>query len=196
MAIVDDCIVCSTCRERKSVNLFSPSVVKKGCGECRDCSKTRRKEWAKKNPDKVAEYRKTWERKNPEKKREIWRKAHHKNKDERNAKSKSRYHARKADVWAKEIESKYGITADEYSARLENQGGGCACCGAKQNASGKRLFVDHCHETGRIRGILCHNCNAGIGALGDNVEGLERAIEYLKGQTSWQTNSAGEESSS
>ena len=45
------------------------------------------------------------------------------------------------------------------------------------------LNVDHCHETGKIRGLLCHNCNRALGLFKDNVEFLERAILYLKGAT-------------
>lgn len=45
----------------------------------------------------------------------------------------------------------------------------------------KELAVDHCHETGRIRGLLCNNCNRAIGLLGDSVELLLKAVEYLKG---------------
>lgn len=39
--------------------------------------------------------------------------------------------------------------------------------------------VDHCHDTGRVRGMLCHGCNTALGKLGDNVAGLRRALEYL-----------------
>jgi hypothetical protein len=53
----------------------------------------------------------------------------------------------------------------------------CECCGG----NGKRaLSLDHCHSTGQFRGWLCDNCNLGIGKLGDSVEALQRALEYLK----------------
>jgi hypothetical protein len=42
------------------------------------------------------------------------------------------------------------------------------------------FHVDHCHETGKIRGLLCHSCNTGIGKLGDNLEGLQKAVSYLE----------------
>ena len=44
------------------------------------------------------------------------------------------------------------------------------------------LRVDHCHETGRVRGFICTPCNTGLGKLGDNIEGLERALGYLRGK--------------
>ena len=51
----------------------------------------------------------------------------------------------------------------------------CACCGGSD-----RLVVDHCHKTGALRGVLCHACNVGIGWLGDDLEGVMRAVKYLK----------------
>lgn len=76
--------------------------------------------------------------------------------------------------------ARYSITPEQYDRILAEQGGGCACCGGRENRTGKRLFVDHDHQTGAVRGILCHKCNAGIGALGDGVEGVRRALAYLE----------------
>ncbi len=70
--------------------------------------------------------------------------------------------------------AKFGITVDEYEARLVEQKGVCAVC------TGRRLAVDHCHATGKVRGLLCWHCNSGIGKLGDNAEGLLRALAYLR----------------
>lgn len=53
----------------------------------------------------------------------------------------------------------------------------CDCCGIK---SDKKLLLDHDHITGEFRGWLCRNCNVGIGNLGDNIEGLDQAIAYLR----------------
>jgi len=54
----------------------------------------------------------------------------------------------------------------------------CDCCNTKPK--GGRFMLDHCHVTNQFRGWICRNCNTGIGNLGDNVEGLENAISYLK----------------
>lgn len=63
----------------------------------------------------------------------------------------------------------------------------CECC--KQPANGQGLFhLDHCHETDIFRGWLCFKCNAGIGNLGDDVEGLENALSYLRRAYSIQSN--------
>jgi hypothetical protein len=55
----------------------------------------------------------------------------------------------------------------------------CDCCGKKPDK--KSLYLDHCHEKLTFRGWLCNRCNLGIASLGDDIQGLERAIEYLKG---------------
>ena len=55
----------------------------------------------------------------------------------------------------------------------------CELCG-KPNRAQKYLHLDHCHETGAFRGWLCFSCNTGLGKLGDSIEGLERAIAYLR----------------
>jgi len=71
-----------------------------------------------------------------------------------------------------------GISLAEYEALLEKQGGQCAICG--QADKWFRLAVDHCHGTHRIRGLLCSQCNRGIGFFKDKPELLERAAQYLR----------------
>jgi len=73
---------------------------------------------------------------------------------------------------------KYKITMNDYIGLLERQNGVCAIC-KETCKSGRYLAVDHCHETGKIRGLLCLECNRGIGALKDSVSLLECAINYL-----------------
>lgn len=75
----------------------------------------------------------------------------------------------------------YGITLDEYKAMLAAQDGRCAICGAESSdASKRRLCVDHCHGTGRVRGLLCGKCNIGIGQFNHDVDLLTKAIGYLR----------------
>ena len=82
------------------------------------------------------------------------------------------------------IKNTYDITPDEYAEMLLAQGGGCAVCGGTETATrgGKRLSmpIDHCHGTGRIRGILCNGCNRAVGLLGDDAGRLRRAVNYLR----------------
>lgn len=78
------------------------------------------------------------------------------------------------------IRKKYGITKNQYDNLLQKQGGGCAICGRVEEPDGRRLSIDHDHNTGEVRGILCNNCNNGIGSFGDDIEGMHKAISYLQ----------------
>lgn len=84
------------------------------------------------------------------------------------------------------LKHKYGITINEYESLLEQQGGRCACCGVEENTTlyghnrSLNFAVDHCHTTGKVRGLLCNQCNRAIGMLGDTVEGVRRALKYLE----------------
>lgn len=75
------------------------------------------------------------------------------------------------------LKQRYGITADDYAAMLTRQGAVCAIC---RRPGKRRLAVDHCHATGRVRGLLCDNCNQAIGKLKDSPELLARSIAYLE----------------
>jgi hypothetical protein len=80
------------------------------------------------------------------------------------------------------LKQKFGITFSVYELMLEDQGYACAICQNKSPGKKNRYFcVDHCHKTGRIRGLLCYSCNAGLGLLGDNVDGVLAALNYLRG---------------
>ncbi len=78
-------------------------------------------------------------------------------------------------------ERTYGVNRAAYDEMLEAQNGACAICGTKEPGSKRKHFhVDHCHRTNKIRGLLCGNCNLGMGNLQDDIEILIRAIEYLR----------------
>lgn len=74
---------------------------------------------------------------------------------------------------------KYGITAEEYQQKLDAQDGLCAICNGPQ-VSDKALAVDHNHETGAVRDLLCNSCNGGLGLFKDSPALLDRAAEYLR----------------
>lgn len=84
------------------------------------------------------------------------------------------------------LRDKYGLTAEAYAAILKAQGGVCAICKEPQSAvngpSGKvtDFHVDHCHSTNRVRGLLCNQCNRGIGLFQDSPSLLRRAAAYLE----------------
>ena len=75
------------------------------------------------------------------------------------------------------LKKMFGITIQDYDEMLESQNGGCKICGGKDKSF--RLAVDHCHGTGKIRGLLCSKCNRGIGCFKDSTDLLRKAIEYL-----------------
>jgi hypothetical protein len=80
--------------------------------------------------------------------------------------------------------NKYGISNQHFRVLLLVQEGRCAICGrTPEEASPGRpqLVVDHNHDTGKVRGLLCHPCNAGMGLLQDDIDTLEKALAYLKG---------------
>ena len=74
------------------------------------------------------------------------------------------------------LKSRYGITMEDYYKMLEAQNNKCAVC--KIEAT-KTLDVDHDHNTGKVRGLLCNNCNRGLGHLKDSITNLQNAIDYL-----------------
>ncbi len=115
-----------------------------------------------KDPETRKAYKRAWRAKNRDKVNaydKAWKKANPKK-------------------WASYVmKRRYGITHEERDTLLASQGGVCAICKTKDV---KRWHVDHCHSTGRVRGILCHNCNVGLGHFRDQPRLLTRAIDYLK----------------
>ncbi|GHJ59142.1 hypothetical protein NOK12_16600 [Nocardioides sp. OK12] len=79
-------------------------------------------------------------------------------------------------------EMKYGLRPGQFAEMLADQGGRCAIC-RTDTPNGNGWQVDHCHDTGDVRGILCHSCNVGIGHLKDNPAVVEAALNYLRGDS-------------
>ena len=86
------------------------------------------------------------------------------------------------------MKRKFGVTVEQFTAMSEYQDHKCKICGEEEtalsnqgNGEVKRLSIDHDHDTGQIRGLLCNKCNTGLGGFQDNVETLQRAILYLEG---------------
>ena len=71
----------------------------------------------------------------------------------------------------------YGLSVEDYENLLKESGGVCAIC---KNKPEKRLHIDHCHNTGKIRKLLCITCNSGLGMFKDDVNLLAKAIKYLE----------------
>jgi len=81
------------------------------------------------------------------------------------------------------IRRQYGISMQEFDKLLEFQKHGCAICNKPITKLSKRMNIDHDHKTGQVRGLLCSGCNTGLGHLGDDIEGLKRALKYLENPT-------------
>jgi hypothetical protein len=81
------------------------------------------------------------------------------------------------------IRRQYGISMQEFNDLLQFQNNVCAICSKSISSLRRRMNIDHCHDTNKVRGILCSGCNTGLGHLGDNVDGLKKAIEYLNNPT-------------
>lgn len=92
-------------------------------------------------------------------------------------------HSKIRDYKKEHIRDRYNMSLDEYQSMLDCQDGKCKLCGLILDSSTKALkpHIDHCHKTGDIRGMLCHNCNAGLGHFKDSIELLNKAEEYLNG---------------
>lgn len=84
---------------------------------------------------------------------------------------------RQANARAVRLKMRYGITVEEYDRRMAEQGGVCGICGQPERLR-QNLAVDHDHDTGAIRGLLCFDCNVGLGKL---ERYIDRASAYLQG---------------
>lgn len=93
-------------------------------------------------------------------------------------KTRDSYREKYAEQNLKKSLRKAGLSREAYDALLERQDGKCAICGSDPNGQG-RLHIDHDHNTGRARGLLCSNCNPGLGYFKDDPELLGRAARYL-----------------
>jgi len=77
------------------------------------------------------------------------------------------------------VSNRYNISQRQIDSMLESQNHVCAICKNPQIVRPGRLAIDHCHVTGKIRGMLCSNCNQGLGKFKDDMSLLEAAIDYL-----------------
>ncbi len=162
--------ICRLCGEQKALTAFYASTdMRDGYrGECKQCNLAHQARRRHADPElrrRAVERAQAWRRDNPERYADMQREWAESG---RKAASMRKAH----------LKRKYGITPDDYERRLQGQGGGCAICGAPPRA-GQSLHVDHDHQTGRVRGLLCFNCNAGIGKFIDDPELLHRAGDYV-----------------
>ena len=152
---------CTKCGNKKELSDFhkdkhNPDGLTYSCKECRN---KRYNEFYSKNPDKVKE----------------------KN-DSQKSNRKAFYDSEKGIVSSRRahLKRKFGITLEYYNELLDQQEHKCAICGGYETSyRNEVLSVDHNHDTGKIRGLLCNTCNRGLGLFKDNKEILINAINYL-----------------
>jgi hypothetical protein len=145
---------CNKCLCSKPESYFHRDASKKDGLRtiCIECNKVGKKNWNRENPERKTKRNKEWIKKNPE-----------------------RYKAN-------QLRIKFGITLEQYNELFTAQNGGCAICRANGPELKRQLSVDHCHATGKIRGLLCDTCNVGLGYFKDNQNLLAKAIAYLEGK--------------
>ena len=134
---------------------------------CKSCvsvsARNRRKKATVEAQDRQREYQRLWARK-PENRQKIL--AYQRTEDGKASKRRAK---RKL---------KYGITEKEYTEILASQEGLCAVCKEKPRST-RHTHTDHCHKTGRVRSVLCHNCNRALGAVKNDPKILRALISYL-----------------
>lgn len=162
---------CTNCKqEKKSAEFNVDKSTKDGrtCW-CRLCWKSFNKTYRFKNRDKMNKNRKEWGINNRPKVNANVRKYR--------TKHIAYDKQRKESYWLK---WKYGITVDQKSKMIFDQNGRCGCCGELFENEAKKIAVDHCHDTGTIRKILCNKCNFAIGLIDESVEKAQKILEYIK----------------
>jgi hypothetical protein len=162
---------CIRCGELKPLSEYTIHNRKTGHHRnfCHDCEKKwiskyhksphgkeTRKDWVDSNKEKIEEYKRFY--KQDSVRQELSRVYHR----------------------ARLLKEQFGMTVDDYMAMYEKQGGKCAICGMDKNGTRKNFCVDHNHETGKIRGLLCHNCNVSVGLMKDDPLLLRAAATYLE----------------
>lgn len=150
-----DTKICSVCGETKDVSNFRPEGK-----QCKVCKAAYRKAHEPKYSELTEEQKQkrriateNWRLRNPE-----------------TAALRAR---------DKEYKKKYGITLEQYNEMLAQQNNTCAIC-QEPCTTGMNLAVDHDHTTGKVRALLCKNCNTAIGLLGEDTNRMAKAIEYIQ----------------
>ena len=128
-------------------------------------------------PYRTKEKKNKWRKNNKDKVKQISDK--YNSKDSTKQKLKKYYQQHKNSLRDRDLQKKYNISLNEYNTLLQNQNCVCAICKINKCSSGKAFAVDHSHETGKVRGLLCKNCNLGLGIFKDNPLTLQKASSYL-----------------
>jgi hypothetical protein len=173
---------CNVCKQEKPVLEFHRNRASKDglAKRCKPCSKVIMAAQYAKDPRKWRAREKMWQSAAPEKYAALM---------ERKATAQREWRLRNPDAAARiDRKKKYkqlGFTPEDYDRVYAEQGGLCALCGStgenqRHSNQTSRLHVDHCHSTGKVRGLLCFLCNSALGKFKDSIPTLLAAVEYLK----------------
>jgi hypothetical protein len=135
--------------------------------DCKACNQARKRERYAADPARYIAMVRRWQRANPDRMRTY--------RNERNARPEVKRQQR--DMYYRRT---YGVSADEVDAMLDAQNGRCAICGERAPDRLASMHLDHDHEHGQLRGLLCLSCNQGLGKFRDDPTVLLRAIVYLR----------------
>lgn len=137
-----------------------------------------RKEWESRNKNKLREYNRDYQRRWRDANREQHRATDRKNKAKLR---KCKPHQYWTYMRKFHLKRKYNMVPRQYEDMLNKQDRKCSICNKEHvEASKKRLHIDHCHTTEKVRELLCNDCNNMLGRAHDRIDVLEKAIEYLK----------------
>lgn len=172
---------CSKCSiEQEISNFYNCRKTKDGLANwCKPCTKKIRQQHYTKKKELYLSKAKNWKKENKKKASDINKKSYIKHRDKilNNAKkdrleNPDRY---------KRISLKYtyNISLEDFNSLLKKQNYVCAICKKIKHEKHRNLYVDHCHKTGKVRGLLCNRCNLGLGNFDDNISNLEEATKYL-----------------
>lgn len=147
----------------------------------RELLREKNREYRKENPETVKESNKKWRENNKETFNAKQRRHAQKHPEKIKERWDSWYEDNKERVKFNKIKRIYGLSKEEYNRILKEQNDCCFICLChKQTLPYETLVIDHCHKTGKIRGLLCSHCNTALGLFKDNKDSLQRAIQYLQ----------------
>lgn len=174
---------CPRCNTKKPLDAFAKNKDTKSglCSWCKACTSAYAKALRAKYPDRHKRAIRNWTVRNREKVRQLSREKYHRNPEKEKARHREFIAANPDYPREWRLINCYGITLAQYNEILAKQGGKCAIC--RSDSPGrkfKHLLVDHFHDTGAVRGLLCNDCNLVLGHAKDSIDVLKAAIQYLE----------------
>lgn len=170
---------CSKCGELKPLtDFYVKAAMKDGHrSSCKICDRAATRRWRDENREQARAYSKRWAAENRELHAEMTRDWRERNPERVRATARARQQTERGRAYRRDynLRKKYGISREQYEEMEQRQEGRCAIC---QKPS--PLVVDHNHETGEVRELLCGHCNRGIGCFGDDPGVFLGALAYLE----------------